>query len=541
MSTHLLNKNTYAFSFHSRLYLLSSFENDSSVIIPTLTHSIKINMSPALRRLRSGVKLPLNRTFATAIATKNKASYYAPKKEGDISSVFASLSSSGPTPLPARFASLKSSLIQGHEAALTSSWSRLLASLRSEIDLITTTGSSIIPTLPFSEIKNHSRLLPFSRCLHKRGVAVIRNVVSEQEALGWKEEIKEYIARNPHTKAFPPDKPAVYELYWSPGQIKARAHPNVLETQRMLMSSWGKKDKNALISTEIPVSYADRLRIRQPGDSAFALGPHVDGGSVERWEREGYGKGGVYDTVFEGRWEDFDPWEASARLNVESDLYNGAGACSMFRMFQGWLSMSATGPGEGTLLVNPLFKLATVYYLLRPFVKPKNEDREKSGYLDESNWELAEVQSSVLQGATMGCTQELSDVLHPHLQLYKTMVHVPDVNPGDYVAWHCDSIHAVDKVHAGKEDSSVMYIPACPLTEVNARYLVRQRDAFLNGTPGPDFPGGKGESEHAGRMSKEDIEAAGGENGMRAMGLASWEAELENEKNFVTRVNSIVS
>ncbi len=149
---------------------------------------------------------------------------------------------------------------------------------------------------------------------------------------------------------------------------------------------------------------------------------------------------------------------------------NGARACSMFRMWQGWLSMSSTGPGEGTLLVNPLFKLATVYYLLRPFFEPRVGNREASGYLDESNWGLAEEQSSVLQGATMGCTQELNDALHPHLELENTMTHIPDVRPGDYLAWHCDSIHAVDKVHAGKGDSSVMYIPACPLSEVNTRY-----------------------------------------------------------------------
>jgi len=213
----------------------------------------------------------------------------------------------------------------------------------------------------------------------------------------------------------------------------------------------------------------------------------------------------------------------------------------MFRMFQGWLSMSATGPGEGTLLVNPLFKLATVYYILRPFFEPRNGDREKSGYLDERNWVLSEKQNSVLQGATMGCTQELNDVLHPHLELGKTMVHIPDVRPGDYVAWHCDSIHAVDKLHAGKGDSSVMYIPSCPLTEVNARYLVRQREAFLNGTPGPDFPGGKGESEHVGRIRREDIESAGGEDALRAMGLARWEAQLESEKEVVRVANSIVS
>ncbi len=79
------------------------------------------------------------------------------------------------------------------------------------------------------------------------------------------------------------------------------------------MSFWHKGKGNGirvtdtLISTEIPVAYADRLRIRQPGNAKFALGPHVDGGSAERWEKEGYGKGGVYDRIFEGKWEDFDP------------------------------------------------------------------------------------------------------------------------------------------------------------------------------------------------------------------------------------------
>lgn len=51
------------------------------------------------------------------------------------------------------------------------------------------------------------------------------------------------------------------------------------------------------------------------------------------------------------------------------------------------------------------------------------------------------------------------------------------------------AIHAVDKVHAGTGDSSVMYIPCCPLTETNAEYLVRQREAFAEGRPAPDFPG----------------------------------------------------
>ncbi|KAG0652040.1 hypothetical protein D0Z07_0900 [Hyphodiscus hymeniophilus] len=484
------------------------------------------------------------RTLATAAtASETTPRDRGPRKEGDISSVFASLSGSEATPLPSRFADVKQQLIAPHASAVSSSFSRLLSTLRSEIENISDIGSSIIPSLEFSEIQNHSRIQPFTNSLKKRGVAIIRGVVDEEIALGWKEEIKAYIRANPQTKAFPKDKPAVYELYWSPGQIEARAHPNVLETQKFLMSFWHSKDPNALISTEHPVSYADRLRIRQPGDAGFALGAHVDSGSVERWEPDGYGKGGVYDSIWQGKWEDLDPWESSCRLPVESDLYNGAGACSMFRMFQGWLSMSNTGPGEGTLLVNPLFKLATAYYLLRPFFSPKNPDVARSGFLDEGNWVLDPQQKAVLQGASLGCAQELSSALHPHLDLARSMIHVPQVQPGDYVAWHCDSIHAVDKIHNGSGDSSVMYIPSCPLTEQNAEYLVRQREAFSSGSPGPDFPGGVGESEHVGRMGKEDVRNVGGEDGLRAMGLGSWEinGRTNGIRRVVKKANELIS
>lgn len=109
------------------------------------------------------------------------------------------------------------------------------------------------------------------------------------------------------------------------------------------MEFWHSKDPNALISSSHPMIYADRLRMRMPGDAKFALGPHVDGGSCERWEPDGYGKGNVYDAIWKGKWEEYDPFESSCRLPVVSDKYQGVGACSMFRMFQGWLSMSNTG------------------------------------------------------------------------------------------------------------------------------------------------------------------------------------------------------
>jgi hypothetical protein len=64
-----------------------------------------------------------------------------------------------------------------------------------------------------------------------------------------------------------------------------------------------------------------------------------------------------------------------------------------------------------------------------------------------------------------------------------------------------------------------MYIPVCPVTDINAQYLVRQREAFLAGTPGPDFGGGKGESEHVDRPTEHNLRAWTNKTGTQAMGL----------------------
>ncbi|KAK4626527.1 hypothetical protein CLAFUW4_04603 [Fulvia fulva] len=501
-------------------------------------------LRPSLRAGRRVLQTPSKQQQQA----RNAANASAQKRQGDISDAFASLSGIQFTELDPRFADLKAQLIAGKEDALYDSWNRLLASLREEIPLIAQRGPDIVPQIDFKDIDNAGE--EFKAEHRKRGVAVIRNVVPEQEALNMKTELRAYLEANPHTKAFPADNPQVYELYWSPSQINARSHPNLIKAQRFLMEFWHSKDPSALISSSHPMIYADRLRMRMPGDAQFALGPHVDGGSCERWEPDGYGKGKVYESICNGQWESYDPWESSCRLPVVSDLYNGVGACSMFRMFQGWLSLSNTGPFEGTLLVNPLLSRATAYFLLRPFFSPKQPAQDptaetyEEAFLAPQNWEIQRSPDAWLQGATPGHGQELRPQLHPHLNLPSSMVHVPRVNPGDYVSWHCDTIHAVDSVHAGKGDSSVMYIPACPLTVSNAEFVARQRQAFLEGTPSPDFGGGKGESEHLGRPGVQDVEKVNPVEGMRAFGLKEWdnsEPDLtEGQKKVMDRANKVL-
>jgi len=360
--------------------------------------------------------------------------------------------------------------------------------------------------------------------IRHRGTVVIRNVIPRNEALDYKQRIRHYVAANQErVKAFPPDSPAVYELYWTPSQAEARAHPNMLDAQRFLQRLWHSSDPKSKISTSNPLTYSDRLRIRNPGDSKFTLGPHIDGGSLERWEDPEYSK--VYTKILEGNWEQYDPWDARHRLTANMDMYNGAGACSMLRFFQGWLSMSDTAPGEGTLHVCPMLIHSTAYTILRPFFDAKTLEPN----LD-----------ATFPGSVEGACQEYNPVTHPHMDLETTMVSVPRVEPGDFVAWHCDSLHSVDKEHHGKGDSSVLYIPATPLCDLNVDYLLKQRQAALSYSPPWDFPGagGPGEVGFQGAMDWSSLNP----EGLRAMGLGDkpWEITdtmSEGEKEAVRSAN----
>ena len=429
------------------------------------------------------------------------------KEAGDISSVFPSLSGKKAPPLPARYSDLKKKLAHGKEDKIVESWNKLLSSLRGEIAEVKQKGNKVIADVDFAQIAEGSVPQSFLDSIKHRGVGIIRNVVPRSEALELKQKAQEYIEANKkRVTAFPPDSPAVYELYWSPSQTRARGHPNMLQTQSFLTTLWHSSDSNSEISTRYPLAYADRLRIRQPGDAKFALGPHTDGGSLERWEDPTYSQ--VYQNILDGNWEKHDAYDARFRLDANMDLYNGAGACSMFRLFQGWLAMSSTGPGEGTLKVCPLLRHASAYQILRPFFDLKTNQLD--------------LESAEFPGSVQGAAQEYDVETHPHLELQNTCISIPRVEPGDYVAWHCDTIHAVDAEHKGAGDSSVLYIPACAMTRSNINFLKRQKESASLYSPPPDFPGagGDGERNYEGKIdwSNNFIDHAA----KRAMGFAGY-------------------
>ncbi|KAH9029467.1 DUF1479-domain-containing protein [Lactarius hengduanensis] len=412
------------------------------------------------------------------------------KEEGSIATVFSSLSGGAPA-LPPRFSDLKKEIWTD---ALAQSWREVCDELHGVVEQVAERGADIVPSIQFSDLQKGLSKQQILQ-IRESGVVIVRGGVPREEALGWKQSLRDYISLN---------KDKVKEA-----------------TQRALLQLWHASDPQAKLSLGTPISYYDRFRIRLPGDRSFVLGPHIDGGSLERWEDPGFRA--CFGAILSGRWRDHDPFDAAPRLHACQDLYH---AC-------GWTSMSTTGPGQGTLRVVPMLKLATAYLILRPFFKP----RTPSSGLDD--W-VVDVESAAFPGSQMGKTQELNETTHPHLQLTRTVVSAPHVEPGDQIYWHCDLIHAVEGNHEGQSDSSVLYIPAVPLTVRNAEYLRDQREHFSQGLPAPDFPGGEGESYFLNRGGREH---AHGEAGVRALGLEKFdilEGASEGEAQTILEANRLL-
>lgn len=429
--------------------------------------------------------------------------------------------------LPPRFAKLKETLIAGREKAFVASWRRLLVQIRSETDYINNTGPDVIPSINFHDIHDDTRAQEFSASLRKRGACIIRGVVPETVIGGWMNETAQYLSHNSTARTFSTQGCLDHEIYWSPAQVKARAHSNVLVAQAFLLNLWQTSDLEAPLTTNFPVAYADRS-CAGDSDSLYTLDQPacMDGGSVERWEPDGYGAGATYQKIWDGKWEEYNPWDSSTRLKAASNLYNSASTCSMFRMFNGWLCLSGRPPGESPLRVCPMLQLSTAYVLLRPFFAPIKSSPGHPDFLSPDNWTLETPQSSTIQGAAPSFRQELDDTLHPHLRLSESMVPTPALGPGDYLVWHCDSIFSSESGRGAASHNAGIYLPACPLTEANAMYLARQRRAFLLGQPGPDFDdGGQSESNHMGRPGVQEVSDAGGNAGLRAMGLLPWDED----------------
>ncbi|KAJ2895056.1 hypothetical protein MKZ38_006963 [Zalerion maritima] len=484
-----------------------------------------------------------------------------------------------PVPLPSRFSRIKRKLIAGFEDEVSKAWVEVITALQAEVRHIEELGPHLIPSIEFGEIDNPSQSTRFARDLKRYGVGVMRGVVPKKDTESYVQETVDYLNEKKDFKQPPVQDPTCFDFFWTPAQVRTRAHPSVLHAQRFMMGLW-EATADEKLATKFPITYADRIRIHGlPGYKSSRTPKHenemdtddkdsskpklplptksaddwlnaiqsstiiaqVDNGSLERWEPDGYQRGGTYDRIFKGEWEAYDPWECGGRTTITTDLYNGYGVCSIFRMFQGLLALSTIEPGMVRLLPSP--KLTTAYFLLRPFFSPKipcpeaREGPEWDAYLHSNNWTIDKEQSTIIHGAVPGHAQRVTELWHPHLHLRRSLITLPTLNAGDYIFWHPDLPYHITSDGTGLRSDNgssapddvrmLIYCPSAPLTQTAALYLARQRKQFLRGQPPPDFDSmgsGLGTEGTSGRLGKEDIAEMGGPSALQSMGLAPYEA-----------------
>lgn len=418
-----------------------------------------------------------------------------------------------------KYAELKRKLVHPEdEEKLKLSWKRLLTRMETELLEISDTGPNYIPEIEWEELKYLSHLPTEKEALLKaRGCIIVRGVVPEEKALDWKSQLISYVAAHPELGGNPRSNPTNWWSHWSKAQTEARSHPNVIEMYKILGGLWKVQDQNLPIDMSTSIVYADRFRIRYPGKD-YTLRLHLDSGSIERWEDPGYRD--VYREIFEGNWETWDGWVLDRRIRANQDLYQSSAAngstCSTFRTYQGWLSLSDTKAGEGTIRFLPNLNLTIPYIMLRPLF-------DEDDHLTLNN--------SYFPGAFPGSGQFFPlDKYYPHLGQSERVVSIPFVKPGDFVVWHSDLCHEVDMHHNGSKDSSVMYIAQNPLCEYNIDTLLDTRDTFLSGAKPRDFtyeyeffPAC--ESNFEDRSTPEDVLTL---EGKESLGLVTFKCEIED-------------
>ncbi|TEB23287.1 hypothetical protein FA13DRAFT_1916723 [Coprinellus micaceus] len=326
------------------------------------------------------------------------------------------MSSGDLPPPPERFARLKKEIATTYldfEAKATKSWGEIIAELGGAVASIEGKGSNCIPQVKFQDLETLDAETVAR--IKRVGTVVIRDIVDDEEAAKWKDDLKQFAKDNPEVDG---------------------------------------------VDLSVPLTYADRFRIRKPGQAWGFHPPHIDGNTIHTTLQDA--------------------------LGARTSLYGRPSQSTVFRTFQGWLAMSETAPGEGTLQVFPDVLLSNAYIILRPFFRPRTPAASSSDALnDPKNWEF-DVTDPLFHGIRPrdgGIPRpNATPELHPHLQLEKTMISIPKVYPGDAVL-----LALMD--HNGTGDSAVMYIPAVPKTPMNLAYVARQKECFLQGRTAPrTFP-----------------------------------------------------
>lgn len=179
------------------LIILGASLGFPSFVVPTFDAKLHEEEKKMLRSsfAKASPVLPrLYRCLATVQTPKA-----VPKRQGDISDSFVSLSGAEQTALPDRFRQLKLDLARGREKEIVAGWTRLLRTLQEENEVIAQKGPAVIPQVEFADLDNGLDN-KVKEEIKKRGVVVVHGVIPEREARGYKARVEEYVKKNPHTR-----------------------------------------------------------------------------------------------------------------------------------------------------------------------------------------------------------------------------------------------------------------------------------------------------------------------------------------------------
>lgn len=330
----------------------------------------------------------------------------------------------------------------------------------------------------------------------RRGCLVVRQTFERDDALAMDKSMLHYLDENNFDEVYrgPGDnffgsldasRPEIYPIYWSAAQMEARQSEEIDTVQSFLNRLWKFGDhQGAWFNPDVNIIYPDRIRRRLPGTTSKGLGAHTDSGALERWLLPAYQK--VFRKIFTNRFEEYDPWDAAFRTDINEYDVDNTTKCSAFRTFQGWTALSDMQTGQGLLHAVPVPE-AMAYVLLRPLLDDVPEDE--------------------LCGVAPGRVLPVSEKWHPHL--IKGLCSIPELQAGDSVWWHCDVIHSVAPVEDQQGWGNVMYIPAAPLCEKNFAYARKVHEALKTGASPADFPRENYEANWTGRFLERDLNANG--------------------------------
>ena len=365
--------------------------------------------------------------------------------------------------------------------------------IKSEIDEISklkASKKSIIPEISFNQI--NQRNTKFVESIKKRGCVIVRDVFENLTIERLNNDLEKYIEENNYyddqkkksglDKYFSDlksSKPQIMGLYWSKAQMEIRHSENMLKVKKWLNNLWiYKNDEYEVFDPSKELSYADRVRRREPGDNTLGLSPHCDAGSVERWSDDYYQK--IYKDIFSDNFLRFNPFDAKYRDKTTE--FESPAVAHVFRTFQGWTALTEQGPNDGTLQLIPIAK-AMAYILTRAL--------------------LDDVPKDELCGSKLG--KALSVNKEYHSLLLEGLISIPNMKPGDTVWWHPDVVHAVEDKHLGKNYSNVVYVGATPYCKKNIDYVRKQAKKFLKGESPPDFAAEDFETNYKGRIKIENL------------------------------------